>query len=324
MKSCWIRSDQSPVILEFRDLPLPQPGPGEVVIQMHAASINRGELLVRGACKPGGGDGAGVVYQVGEGVADFRPGDPVFGRLSGGWAEYAVARADQLMPRGERLTWEQAATVGVAFLAAYELVYPPYGRLVEGETLLIVGASSGVGVAALQLAKALGATVIGTSGSLDKLAQLRSLGLDHGIHTRDPDFSGEVRSLTGGHGADLALDLVGGSVFAELMRSLARKGRLGIAGYVDGVLAAEIDLSLLHANRFEIFEISNAKLTTAERAGVMRGFKRDVLPLLHSGTITPVVDRVFPFAELPEAKSHVESDRQLGKVVVSICDGSAS
>lgn len=317
MKSCWIDSNGSSPVLEFRDIPIPRPGAGEVIIRTHASSINRGELLARGSCKPGGGDGAGVVHEVGDGVVDFRPGDRVFGRINGGWAEYSTARADQLMPMGN-LSYEQAAATGVAYLAAYELVYPPYGRLAEGETLLIAGVSSGVGVAALQLAKALGARVIGTSGSLEKLDRLRSLGLDHGIHTRAPDFSCKVRELTKGNGADLALDLVGGSVFAELLRSLARKGRLGIAGYVDGVLSAEIDLSQLHANRFEVFGISNAKLTADERAAVMHGFKRDVLPLLHSGVISPVVDRIFPFAELPEAKHYVESDRQLGKVVVVI------
>jgi NADPH:quinone reductase-like Zn-dependent oxidoreductase len=305
-------------VLEFRDVPIPAPAAGEVIVKTYASSINRGELMGRGSVKAGGGDAAGIVYQLGGGVTDWRIGDKVFGRVSGGWAEYATARADQLMPLGERLSWEQAAAVGVAFLAAYELIYPPYGRLADGETLLVAGASSGVGVAAMQLGKALGATVIGTSGSAAKLEKIKELGLDHGIHTRGPDFAGRVIELTGGTGADLALDLIGGSVFAELMRSLARKGRLGIAGYVDGVMEANLDLALLHANRIEIFGVSNAKMPHEERAAVMRGFVRDVLPLLNSGAVVPVVDRVFSFDQLPEAKSYVESNSQVGKVIIRI------
>ncbi len=323
MKTCWIKSDHQSVALEYRELPIPEPKAGEVVIRNHGSSLNRGELIVGsvvhgGPLKLGGGDGAGVVHAVGAGVSGFKVGDKVFGRVMGGWAEYCVARAEQLMPMPERLTWEQAASVGVAFLTAYELIYPPYGKLKKGETLLVAGASSGVGVAAVQIGKALGCTVIGTSGSADKLAKLKALGMDHGIQTRKPDFAAKVKELTGGKGADLAINLVGGSVFAELMRSLARKGRIGIVGYVDGVHKAEIDLTALHANRFEVYGVSNSKMTTEERAEAMRNFIRDVLPMLNDGRITPVVDKVYAFADLPAAKQYMESDAQMGKVVVRV------
>ena len=323
MKTCWIKSDHQSVVLEYRELPIPEPKAGEVVIRNHGSSLNRGELIVGsvvhgGPLKLGGGDGAGVVHAVGAGVSGFKVGDKVFGRVMGGWAEYCSARAEQLMPMPERMTWEQAASVGVAFLTAYELIYPPYGKLKKGETLLVAGASSGVGVAAVQIGKALGATVIGTSGSADKLAKLKALGMDHGIQTRKPDFAAKVKELSGGKGADLAINLVGGSVFAELMRSLARKGRIGIVGYVDGVHQAEIDLTALHANRFEVYGVSNSKMTTEERAEVMRNFIRDVLPMLNDGRITPVVDKVYAFADLPAAKQYMESDAQMGKVVVRV------
>ncbi len=323
MKTCWIKSDHQSVTLEYRELPIPEPKAGEVVIRNHGSSLNRGELIVGsvvhgGPLKLGGGDGAGVVHAVGAGVSGFKVGDKVFGRVMGGWAEYCSARAEQLMPLPERMTWEQAASVGVAYLTAYELIYPPYGKLKKGETLLVAGASSGVGVAAVQIGKALGCTVIGTSGSADKLAKLKALGMDHGIQTRKPDFAAKVKELTGGKGADLAINLVGGSVFAELMSSLARKGRIGIVGYVDGVHKAEIDLTALHANRFEVYGVSNSKMTTEERAEVMRNFIRDVLPMLNDGRITPVVDKVYAFADLPAAKRYMESDAQMGKVVVRV------
>jgi NADPH:quinone reductase-like Zn-dependent oxidoreductase len=323
MKTCWIKSDATSAVLEYKDLPIPEPRAGEVVIRNHGSSLNRGELIVGsvvhgGPLKLGGGDGAGVVHALGAGVTGFKVGDKVFGRVMGGWAEYCTARTEQLMPMPERLTWEQAASVGVAFLTAYELIFPPYGKLKKGETLLVAGASSGVGVAAVQIGKALGCSVIGTSGSTDKLAKLKSLGMDHGIHTRKPDFAAQVKELTGGKGADLAINLVGGSIFAELIRSLARKGRIGIVGYVDGVHKAEIDLTALHANRFEVYGVSNSKMTTEERADVMRSFIRDVLPMLNDGRITPVVDKVFAFADLPAAKQYMESDAQMGKVVVRV------
>ena len=323
MKSCWIVSDHTTAKLEYRDVPIPEPKAGEVILETHASSLNRGELMVGsvvhgGPLKLGGNDGAGVVHKVGAGVTDFKVGDKVFGRISGGWAEYTPARAEQLIPMSDKLTWEEGAAVGVAYLTAYELIYPPYGKLKKGETLLVAGASSGVGVAAVQIGKALGATVIGTSGSADKLGRLAALGMDHGINTRQGDFAAKVKELTGGKGVDLAINLVGGSVFAELVRSLARKGRIGIVGYVDGVLKAEIDLNALHANRFEVYGISNSKATAAEKAEAMRGFIRDVAPLIRDGRIKPVVDKVFAFDQLAEAKKYVESNAMVGKVIVKI------
>lgn len=323
MKSCWIVSDEKSARLEYRDVPVPEPKAGEVLLKTHASSLNRGELMVGGVVhggplKLGGNDGAGVVHKVGPGVTEFKVGDNVYGRISGGWAEYTIARVDQLMIKSDKMTWEQAASVGVAFLTAYELIYPPYGKLKKGETLLVTGASSGVGVAAVQMGKALGAKVIGTSGSADKLGKLAAVGMDHGINTRKPDFAAKCKELTGGKGVDLAINLVGGSIFPELIRSLARKGRIGIVGYVDGVLKAEIDLKELHANRFEVYGVSNSKATVEEKAEAMRGFKRDVAPLLADGRIVPVVDKVFAFDQLVEAKQYVESNAMVGKVVVRV------
>ena len=323
MKSCWIVTQDHKAVLEWRDAPVPQPKSGEVVMRVHATAMNRGELFVGGVVhggpeKLGGNEAAGEVHAVGEGVTAFRVGDRIFGRVRGGFAEYAVMFAHQALPMPAQLTWEQAAAIPVSFLTAYEMLFPPYGKLKAGEWLLVNGVSAGAGVACVQIAKMLGAHTIGTSGSAEKLAKLAPVGLDVAIVTRRADFAEKVKEITGGKGADVIVNLVGGSIFAECLKCLARRGRLAVVGYVDGVLKAEIDLGAVHANRHEIFGISNAKLTAEERAQAMRGFARDVLPAIADGRIVPLIDRVFDFDELPAAKQWMESSAMVGKIVVRV------
>ena len=322
MKSYWIVTRDNKATLELRDVPQPQPKPGEVVVKVHATAMNRGEIFVGGvmhggAEKLGGNEAAGTVHAVGEGVTAFKPGDRVMGRARGAFAEYAVMDSHQVMRMPSRLTWEQAAATPLSFITAYESVVL-FGKLKAGEWLLVTGVSSGAGVASMQIAQVLGARTIGTSGSAEKLDKLKAIGLDVGIKTREPDFAQKVREATGGAGANLAVNLVGGSVFPECLRALARKGRLIVVGYVDNQHHADIDLAAVHANRFEIYGVSNAKVTAEERAQAARGFAQDILPAIESGRITPVVDRVFSFDQLPEAKAYMESSAMVGKIVVKI------
>jgi NADPH:quinone reductase-like Zn-dependent oxidoreductase len=214
------------------------------------------------------------------------------------------------------LTWEEAAAVPLVFLVSYDMLYPG-GNLAPGEWLLVMGASSGVGVASVQLGKLVGASVIGTSGSASKLERLRALGLDVGIQTRGGGFLDSVMEATGGKGADLVVNAVGGTVFAESLRALAFRGRLATVGYVDGVMRSEIDLEALHAKRLRLFGVSNKLRTPSQRAETVAGFVRDVLPALADGRIRPVVDKVFTLADLPAAKAYMESDAQVGKIVVT-------
>jgi len=219
MKSCWIVTKDHQNYLEFRDVPVPQPKAGEIVIRVHASALNRGEIFVGGVVhggpeKPGGNEASGVVHAVGEGVTGVKAGDAVFGRVRGGFAEYALMDAHQIMRKPEKLSWEQAAAVPVSFITAWEMIYL-YGKLKAGETLLVMGASSGAGVACIQLAKLIGARSIGTSGSQQKLDTLKTVGLDVGIATRKPDFAEAVKQATGGKGVDLVINGVGGSVFAD-------------------------------------------------------------------------------------------------------------
>lgn len=320
MKSGWIVVRDGKSTIEFRDVEAPRPGPGQVLVKVHAAGLNRGELIVGGvvhggAEKIGGIEAAGVVEQVGEGVSAFKPGDRVLGRGGSSFAEYVCTDAYQLMPMPERLSWKQAAAFPVTYSTAYELLVP-YGKLKAGEWLLVTGISSGVGVASLHIANVLGAKTIGTSGDQAKLDRLAREGLTAGICTRQPDFAARVREATGGHGADVTVNCVGGTVFAECVRAAARRGRIGIVGYVDGVLHADLDLSAVHRDRLEIYGVSNARVTSEEKEQTMRGFARDILPALADGRITPVLDRVFRFDELPRAKAYMESNAQVGKIVV--------
>jgi NADPH:quinone reductase len=323
MKSFWIKSDHGRTSLELRELPVPQPKRGEIVVRTRAASLNRGELLASIGLhsadepRPAGGDGAGEVQAVGEGVTAFKPGDRVMARARGFFSECVVVRAEQAVPAPKRLSWEQAGAIPTAFITAYEMLVP-HGRLKSGEWLLVAGASSGVGVACIQIGKVLGAHTIGTSGSSEKLERLKAAGLEVAIRARGAGFADQALKASGGQGVNLAIDLVGGTAFPDCLRALANQGRLAIVGYVDGVLKSEIDLEPVHAKRLQIFGISNTHLTAAERAEATRGFVRDVMPAVADGRITPVIDKVFAFADLPAAKNYVDSNAQVGKVVVCI------
>jgi len=322
MKSYWIVTKGDKAVLERREVPAPQPKAGEVLVRVQASALNRGELTVGGVMhggpeKLGGNEFSGIVHAVGGGVKGIREGDRIMGRGRGGWAEYGIMDAAQVLPMPAHMSFEQAAGATLCLITAYEGLVG-YGKLRKGEWALILGASAGAGVAALQIAQVIGAKTIGTSGSAEKLAKLKDAGLDVGIQTRKPDFAAKVREATGGAGADVALNLVGGTYFPEILRSLARKGRVAICGYVDGSHHAEIDLNAVHANRFQIFGISNSKATAAERAEAKRNFERDIMPTYIERKMAPLIDRVFDFEELPAAKAHMEANAMTGKVVVRI------
>lgn len=322
MKSWWIRPEPGKTELELRELSVPQPKAGELLVRVRAASLNRGELIAAiglhakgGDAKPGGGEAAGEIAALGPGVAGWSIGDRVMGRARGGFAEYALLDIREAMRMPDRLSWEQAASVPLVFCVVHDMLYT-YGRLAAGEWLLVTGISAGVGVAALQAAKVIGARVIGTSGSAEKLERLRALGLDLGIRTRAADFAPQVREATRG-GANLIVNNVGGTVFSECIRALAYEGRLATVGYVDGVMASEIDLDALHSNRLELFGVSNKLRSVDKRGETVRGFVRDLLPAFADGRIGPVIDRVFPFEALPAAKAYMESNAHLGKIVLT-------
>jgi len=232
-----------------------------------------------------------------------------------------VMRVGEAIRVPQRLTWEAAAGASITYLVAYDMLWPG-GALQAGEWLLVTGASSGVGVASLQLGKLIGAKVIGTSGSAAKLQRLQALGIDFALPCRNQGFEKQVMEITGGRGVDLAVNNVGGSVFAECLRVLAYRGRLATVGHLDGVGRAEIDLLAQHTKRLHLFGVSNKLRSASELAECVAGFKRDVLPAIADGRVSPVVDRAYAFGDLPQALARMEANRHVGKIVL-LGDGPA-
>jgi NADPH:quinone reductase len=310
MRAYFLKSPE--MQLEQRDAPRPEPKPGQHLVRVRAAGLNRGELLRHGLSKPGPAKIGGT-----EGAGELPSGERVMGRLPGSFAEYALMDAEDAIPVPPNLSWEEAAAIPLTFLVVYDMLVQQ-GSLKKDEWLLVTGVSSGVGVAALLAGKAIGAKVIGTSGSAEKLSRLKGMGLDVSLQTRKPDFHEAAIKATGGKGVDLVVNNVGGSVFAECVKSLGYEGRLATVGYVDGVMTAEMDIEALHSRRLKLFGVSNKMRNGAQRGVTVQGFKRDFLPLFASGTLKPVIDRVYDFKDLPEAKARMEADAHLGKLVVRI------
>lgn len=323
MRAYWLRAGEADTAFELREQPIPVPGPHQVLLRMRAAGLNRGEFIAghglskTGSCKPAGLEGAGEIIETGSGVTEFKPGQRVFGRLIGAFADYALMEADQAMHMPASLHWEDAACVPVVYMTAHDMLMRQ-GNLRSGEWLFIAGVASGIGVASLQIGKALGARVAGTSGSSDKLQQLEQLGLDLPLCMRAPDFHPHLMHATAGQGVDLVVNTVGGSLFAECIRSLGFQGRLATVGYLDGVLKAELDISALHARRLKLFGVSNKMVDAAFRSDAAKAFSDEIVPLLAAEKIKPVVGRAYPLDSLAEAKAYMESNQHLGKIVVQI------
>jgi len=323
MKSIWIRKDGDQTVLEWRETPRPGLEGNEMLVRMQAASFNRGDIMGRirrhnvDQPRPLGADGCGIVVEAGS--SGFPVGEQVFFRSHGCFAEYAAVDPGLAARVPPNLSVEQAAAVLSAFVTAWEGLLQ-YGRASRGDWVTLCGASSGVGVAALQIAKSKGARVIAVSGSPGKLDVLKRLGADHAVQARGGGYAESVLRITESHGADVCLNMVGATAFPDAIASAANFGRVVMVGYVDGQLRADCDLEAVHGRRLEISGISNSNLSPAQRAHAMQGFMRDVYPALASGEIVPVVDRVFPFDEAAAAaaKDYVESNQLVGKVILRI------
>jgi NADPH:quinone reductase len=323
MRSYWMQVSDGDAVLELRDTPRPEPGPGQVLVRVHAAALNRGEFIAGHGLhsKPGarqiGIEAAGEAVALGAGVTQVKIGQRVMGRCPASFAEYAVMDVREAIPVPDSVPWHEAGAIALVYQVAYDLLVLQ-GRLLAGEWVLINGAASGVGVASLQTAKYLGAKVIGTSGSPEKLARLRELGLDAAVRTRSADFYDGVMHATSNAGVNVVVNNVGGSVFAEDLRCMAFEARLGMVGYVDGQLKGEVDIEALHGKRLTLFGVSNKMRSAEHRAKTVPAFIKDMVPAFAAGRIRPVVDKVFPFEQLAQAREHMQADRHLGKIVLEI------
>jgi zinc-binding alcohol dehydrogenase/oxidoreductase len=325
VKAVRIHEDGGPEVLRYEDAPDPVAGPGEVLIGLRAASLNHLDIWLRrglpSAPKPRilGADGAGVVAALGDGVDRFREGDEVVinpgldegarivgEHMDGTHAELIALPAEYVYPLPDGLTFEQAASFPLVFETAYRMLVTR-GGLQEGEWVFVWGIGGGVATAAMQVAKALGARVIVTSSSDEKLARAAELGADATVNHAEADVAAAVREATEGHGADIVVEHVGEATWKTSLQVAASGGRIAVCGATSGPNPP--------ANLHRIW---GKQLTVlGSTMGTQADFQA-VYELVASGRAEPVVDRAFPLAEAAAAHEHLEAGRQLGKVVLTI------
>ena len=326
MRAVVITEPGGPEVLKVQEVPNPLPGADDVLVDVKASALNRADTLQRQGGYPAppgipsdimGLEFSGVVLETGKNVTDLAEGDRVFGLLGGGgYASQVVTHSRMAMRIPDNLDFEQAAAVPEVFFTAYDALFN-HCELAMGESVLIHAAGSGVGTAAVQMAHHAGAFVFGTAGSEDKLGRAAELGMDVGINYREQDFSEVVRQHTGGAGVDALLDVIGADYWARNLASLALRGRLVLVGSMGGS-SLQADLRTVMFKRLRIHGTVLRSRPIEEKIAVTNQFKRHVLPLIASGAIKPVVDRVFPLHEADEAHRYMESNANFGKIILSM------
>jgi len=323
MKAIQITEPGGPEVLAWTDAPDPVPASGEVLIAVAATAVNRADLLQRaghyppppGASPIPGLECSGRIAAVGEGVTGWNVGDEVCALLSGGgYAELVAVPAVQVLPAPKGIDLVDAAGLPETTCTVWSNVFMGAG-LQPRETLLVHGGAGGIGTTAIQLGKALGARVIATAGSPEKVARCRELGADAAIDYRAEDFVARLDELTAGRGADVVLDVMGASYLDRNLDALAVNGRLVVVG-MQGGRKGELDLSKLMAKRAAILSTSLRARPVAEKGAIVAAVREHVWPLTASGTLSVVADRRFPLAEAADAHRLVESSGHVGKVLL--------
>ncbi|HXE20963.1 MAG TPA: NAD(P)H-quinone oxidoreductase [Rhodoferax sp.] len=327
MKAIEITAYGTPDVLRAGERATPVAGAGELLIRVAASGVNRPDVLQRtgnypvppGASDVPGLEVAGVIESGDAGAmaqAGLRVGDRVCALVAGGgYAELCVAPVGQCLPVPKGLSDVEAASLPETFFTVWSNVFER-GRLQKGETLLIQGGSSGIGVTAIQMAKALGATVIVTAGSDDKCAACLALGADHAINYRDADFVEECKKLTGGAGVNVILDMVAGSYVAREINCLAEDGRLVIIA-VQGGVKSEVNAGLVLRRRLTVTGSTLRARPVAFKTAIAQSLRQHVWPLLESGKIKPVIHSTFAAADAAKAHALMESNQHVGKIVLT-------
>jgi NADPH2:quinone reductase len=327
MRAIEITAPGGPGVLRLCERPMPEARAGEILIAVRASGVNRPDVLQRkglypapaGASDLPGLEVAGTVAAGAESdlaASGLALGDPVCALLAGGgYAEFCCAPVGQCLPVPRGLSLTDAASLPETCFTVWQNLFV-IARLCAGETLLVQGGASGIGVMAIQMAKALGATVIATAGSDEKCAACLGLGADHAVNYRTHDFAAEVMRFTAGRGADVVLDMVAGDYLAREMSCLADDGRLAVIA-VQGGAQCSIDAGVLLRKRLHVTGSTLRARTLAYKAELAQGLREVVWPLIESGRIRPVVDRTFDATRAAEAHALMESSMHVGKIVLT-------
>ncbi|BBK34377.1 putative PIG3 family NAD(P)H quinone oxidoreductase [Stella humosa] len=325
MRAVEIVRPGGPEVLVATTRPTPQPGPGEVLVRVQAAGINRPDVLQRkggyapppGASDLPGLEIAGTVAAVGADAGRWQPGDAVCALVSGGgYAEYCVAPAPQCLPIPAGLTMVEAGGVPETFFTVWTNVVER-GRLQAGERLLVHGGSSGIGTTAIQMAKALGATVYVTAGSAEKCAACVGLGADLAIDHGREDFVARVQEATGGAGVDLILDMVGGDYTQRNLEALAVEGRLVQIAFLRGA-KVELNLEPIMRKRLTLTGSTLRPRTVAQKGAIAAALEQRLWPMLAAGRLKPPIFRTFPLDQAAAAHALMESSTHIGKIVLEV------
>jgi NADPH2:quinone reductase len=317
-----------PEVLVAAQGPVPEPKPDEVLIRVQAAGVNRPDISQRQGNYPAplganpviGLEVAGEVAAAGPEVTAWRVGDRVCALANGGgYAEYCAVPATQCLPWPRGFDPIRAGALPEVFFTVWANLFG-HGRLVAGETVLVHGGTSGIGVTAIQLGKAFGATVFATAGSAEKCRACVELGADAAIDYRTQDFQAEVKRLTDGRLADVVLDMVGGDYFTRNIRCLRMDGRLVLIAMLGGNLVEQADLLPIMLRRLTVTGSTMRPRTTAQKAAIAAALREQVWPLLDAGRCAPPIHAVFPLAEAAAAHRLMESSQHIGKIMLRVAD----
>jgi putative PIG3 family NAD(P)H quinone oxidoreductase len=323
MRAVVITSPGDPDVLKLTEVPDPVPGPGEVLVEVAAAGVNRADVLQRmgfyppppGAPPYPGLECSGRISALGPGVTVWQPGDEVCALLGGGgYAEQVTVPQGQLLPVPDGVSLVDAAGLPETACTVYATVFQQ-ARLTPGETILVHGGAGGIGTMAIQLAKSFGARVICTAGTPAKLERCTELGADLAVSYVRDDFVSAVDVFTGGRGADVILDIVGGPYLARNVAALATGGRLLVVS-TQGGSSAELDLQMLMRKRAAILASTLRARPPAEKAAIVAGVREQVWPLISAGRVRPVTDRVLPMADAADAHRALEQGTHVGKILL--------